>query len=251
MKVLQEPGYVLHTYNYRESSLIVEIFSHHYGRVSLIAKGARKWKKNGVNTYLRPFQKFNFSWIGRGELGTLTGVEETPPPVTLSKDSLYCGFYVNELLIGLLHRFDPHERLFEQYELCLIELASATELESSLRLFEKRMLLELGYGLNLTSEVSSGLPVDETKQYQYTPNEGPSLASGDGPSLHQCSISGKSLIAFDQESINDPDILQELKYLMRSLIDHQLNYKPLVSRKMFNVGFRQEPADGSNKIWNR
>lgn len=233
VKVTHEPGYVLHSYHYRESSLIIELMTRHYGRVSLVAKGARRWKKRGTNTYLRSFQQFSFSWAGKGEMGTLTGAEEIPPMTGLTREALYCGFYINELLMKLLHRHDPHEQLYDYYKECLTALSGPTEMEIALRIFEKRLLLETGYGLNLDTDISTGQAINEDANYQYLPNQGPTSEQVNISYQNQFRISGKSLIAYQQGSIDNPRVLKELKSLMRYLIDHQLNYKPLASRNMF------------------
>jgi len=239
MKHSQESGFVLHTYDYRESSLIVEVFTRNHGRLGLVAKGARRWKKKGTRTYLRPFQEFSFSWSGKGEIATLTLAEEEGSIRSLSKDALYCGFYVNELMMRLLYRYDPHEQLYDHYRNCLQDLSAGSNLESVLRLFEKRMLLEIGYGLNLDTDIDNGLSVEAGKQYNYLPNLGPSGNTNHADDPGQCMVSGKSLLAFKNETLDDPDVLAELKHLMRKLIDHRLNYKPLVSRNIFVSGSRR------------
>jgi DNA repair protein RecO (recombination protein O) len=239
MKYSQESGFILHSYDYRESSLIVEVFTRNHGRLGLVAKGARRWKKRGTRTYLRPFQEFSFNWSGKGEVATLTLAEEEGPIRSLNKDALYCGFYVNELMMRLLYRHDSHEQLYDYYRKCLEDLATNSNLESVLRLFEKRMLLEIGYGLNLDTDIDNGLLVEADKQYSYLPNMGPSGNTNHADGLDQCRVSGKSLLAFKNETIDDPDVLAELKPLMRKLIDHRLNYKPLISRNIFVSGSRR------------
>lgn len=239
MKVTHEPGYVLHSYNYRESSLIIELMTRHHGRVSLVARGARRWNRNGKHTYLRSFQQFSFSWVGKGEMGTLTGAEEMPPMTGLVKEALYCGFYINELVLKLLHRHDPHEQLYDYYRDCLQTLSESAAMEVALRIFEKRLLLETGYGLNLVTDISTGQAIAENTQYHYLPNQGPTSERAGFASHNLLSVSGKSLIAFQEDLIHDPNIQKELKSLMRYLINHQLNYKPLASRNMFSSGTGQ------------
>lgn len=247
MRATQERGYILHTYSYRESSLVVEAFTGNHGRISLVAKGVRRWKKKGSRTYLRPFQEFSLSWSGKGEMATLTVAEEIMPIQAPGKEALYCGFYVNELLMRLLYRHDPHEQLYGWYKACLNELAQGGNMESVLRLFEKRLLLEIGYGLNLDTDISSGTPVEADGLYGYVPNQGPSSDASDLVGLNQRVITGKSLLAYKNENIGDPEILAELKNLMRRLIDHQLNYKPLASRNIFVAGAgRNTKLDASN-----
>jgi len=239
VKANNQSGFVLHSYHYRESSLIIELMTRQHGRVSLVAKGARRWKKRGTNTYLRSFQEFSFSWVGKGEMGTLTGAEEIPPMAGLAREALYCGFYVNELLLKLLHRHDPHEQLYDYYKNCLEQLSVPGEMEIALRLFEKRLLLETGYGLVLDTDISTGKPVSKDSDYHYLPNQGPASDNRGQPERGRCAVSGKSLIAFRDEMIDDRQVLRELKVLMRYLIDHQLNYKPLTSRNMFSGAIKQ------------
>jgi len=233
MKYSQESGFILHTYDYRESSLIAEVFTQNHGRISLVAKGARRWKKKGSRIYLKPFQEFRLSWSGKGELATLTIAEEEGPIRTLNKEALYCGFYVNELMMRLLYRHDPHELLYNYYRHCLAELSGGNNIEATLRLFEKQLMLEIGYGLNLDTDIDTGQPIEAHAKYDYHPNQGPSRIHDVNNGLNQCIVSGKSLLSYRDETLEDPDVLIELKYLMRKLIDHRLNYRPLASRNIF------------------
>jgi len=234
-RVFQEPGFVLHTYRYRETSVIVEVFSRHYGRASLLAKGARRWKKRGTNLYLRPFQQLLLAWSGRGELATLSGAEELPPVLQLGKAETYCGFYLNELMVRLLHKHDPHEALYDYYEAALLGLSRGENAESVLRIFEKRLLDEIGYGMNLDIDAISGKPIEPGMNYSYLPNQGPTTSLPDSAEELSAKISGRSLIALREEML-DQEALRELKGMMRRIIDQRLNYNPLASRSMFSSG---------------
>jgi DNA repair protein RecO (recombination protein O) len=240
MRILQEPGFVLHSYKYRESSLIVEVLTRHHGRLSLLAKGARRWKKRGANIYLRPFQRLLLSWAGKGELATLTGAEEVPPIGQFGKQAVYCGFYMNELMIHFLHKHDPHEDLFDFYQVALSGLTAGENSETVLRIFEKRLLNETGYGMNLEVDFVTGKPIEPTMTYSYIPNQGPAVLGQDKPSGQVEQVSGRSLIALREEQL-DVEALRELKGMMRRIIDQRLNHKPLVSRSMFT---RKIPASG-------
>lgn len=234
-RVSQEPGFVLHSYRYRETSLIVEIFSRHYGRTSLLAKGARRWKKRGTNLYLRPFQQLLFAWSGKGELATLVSAEELPPVLRFGKAETYCGFYLNELMMRLLHKHDPHEALYDYYEAALLSLGGDENAESVLRIFEKHLLNEIGYGMNLEVDAMSGKPIEPGTYYSYLPNQGPTSSTVDSAEELNAKVSGKSLIALRNESL-DRDALREIKGIMRRIIDQRLNYKPLASRGLFSSG---------------
>ena len=230
MRVYQQPAFVLHSSAYRETSLLVEVCSRNYGRVGLVAKGARR-AKTGLRAVLTPFQPLLLGWIGKGDLATLTGAEpaETAPP--LIGEALYCGFYMNELLIRLMHRHDPHERLFDAYQTALIRLQNGNEQDMALRIFEKHLLQELGYGLILDYEIGAKTALDPDVLYDYLPERGPLPANGhetEGVPIH-----GRSLLALAAERFNDARELKEAKQLMRCLLAQHLGGKPLRSRELF------------------
>ncbi len=123
-RVSLQPAYVLHHRPYRDSSLLLEIFTPDHGRVGLVARGARS-PKSRLYGVLQPFQPLLISWVGRGELATLSGAEANGPPQRLQGKSVISGFYINELLLRLLHRHDPHAALFDGYARTLPLLAQA------------------------------------------------------------------------------------------------------------------------------
>src|SRR5207249_2153169 len=143
-----EPGFVLHTYPYKETSLIVEAFSRSFGRVALLARGARR-PRSAMRGVLLSFHPLRFSWSrgvsGQAELGNLIGAEWSGALQTLGGRGMMCGFYLNELLLRLLPRDDPHEALFDFYAESLARLSGAPAYAPVLRGFEKRLLAELGY----------------------------------------------------------------------------------------------------------
>ncbi|MGB1447506.1 MAG: DNA repair protein RecO, partial [Arenicellales bacterium] len=141
VRVKGEPGFVLHWRPYSESSLLLELYSRSYGRITAIAKGARG-KKSPYRGTLRPFALITLGWSGKGEVKTLTQGEWAGPGAALAGSGLFCGFYLNELLIKFLHRYDPHERLFDRYWQCIHELLNEGDQECALRYFEKVLLEE-------------------------------------------------------------------------------------------------------------
>ncbi|HEX7374744.1 MAG TPA: DNA repair protein RecO, partial [Steroidobacteraceae bacterium] len=146
-RVHLEPAFLLHHYPWRDTSRIFELLTRSHGRVSVFARASRK-AASGTGTALQPFGELLVSWAGRGEAGQLTGAERVRPPVHLTGDRLMSGFYANELLMKLLERHDPHPRLFDAYGTLIAQLAkSQADAQRSLRLFEKRLLEELGWGL--------------------------------------------------------------------------------------------------------
>ncbi len=243
-RVAIEPAYVLHQYPYRNTSLLVEMVTQSYGRVALIAKGVRS-AKSRFQGVLQPFQPLLVSWSGKGDLYTLVSAETSSCGPALSGAGLMSGLYMNELMMHLLHRHDPHASVFNIYQatICLIAEADshypgrhnrATAMmwhERALRLFEKALLSELGYGLILDHDVESGEGILAGREYAYLPMRGPVLlenAAGTG-----VQISGRSLLAFKGDDLEDAIIMQETKRLMRTVIDSHLGGKPLNSRAMF------------------
>jgi DNA repair protein RecO (recombination protein O) len=234
MRISQQPAYVLHHHSYRETSLVLELFSRDHGRLGVLAKGARRMRLR-QRFVLEPFHPLLVSWAGRGELPVLTSAELDGDPVFLSGATLYCAFYASELLLRLLHRYDPHDALFASYRSTLRALHQGAPAESVLRIFEKRLLQELGYGLVLEREMPDNTPLDPERTYEYVINRGP-IALPDGATastVHGLSIRGSSLLALARETLNDPVSRRETKTLLRAVLDQHLGSKPLNTRKLF------------------
>jgi DNA repair protein RecO (recombination protein O) len=222
-----EPALVLHTYPYKETSLIVEAFSRRFGRVALLARGARR-PRSPMRGVLLAFQPLQLSWFGKGELRTMARAEWVGGQPLLQGEALLCGFYLNELLLRLLPREDPHEALFVQYQRALQRLAAATETGPVLRAFEKSLLKELGYAMTLDRD-SAGAEIDSSKSYRYDPERGPVEAADGGEPL----VSGRTLLDMARDDYSDPVTQLQSKALMRLLINHRLEHQPLRSRQVF------------------
>src|SRR3972149_10083543 len=130
-----EAGYVLHAYPYKEPSLVVEAFTRRFGRVGLLARGARR-PRSMLRGVLLAFHPLRMTWSRSVELGTLISAEWAGGLPTLAGPGLMCGFYVNELLLRLLPREDPHEALFDAYALAVTRLGAGDEPSGLLRGFE-------------------------------------------------------------------------------------------------------------------
>ena len=225
-----EPSFVLHTRPYRETSLLVEVFSRNAGRVGMIAKGARR-SKSPLRGILQPFSPLLLSWrIGR-ELCPLTGAERRGESLPHEKALLLNGFYINELLMRLLSRSDPHPELFDAYCRALEQLQQGAAVEPVLRVFEKHLLKAIGYGMLLEVDAQSGEAIANDQIYHYLSDVGPvrdCVANSAG-----VRISGSSLQALAQERDWAPDVLSECKRLMRFLITAQLEGRELNSRALF------------------
>lgn len=231
MRVAAEPAFVLHARDYSESSLLLEVFAARHGRLGILAKGARR-PRSPWRGILKPFQPLLLSWSGRGELAILTGAETERGTDGLSGPAVFFGFYLNELLVRLLHRHDPHEALYRAYRQALSSLGRGEEHEAVLRIFEKHLLRELGYGLVLDHDVDRA-PLDAQAVYDYLPERGPRrLASGAGPG-EGVLIRGASLLALARERFDDEGMLREVKTLMRAALARHLGDKPLNSRRLY------------------
>ncbi len=223
-----QPAYVLHTYPYRESSLIVEVFSQNFGRLPLMARGARR-PKSALRGLLLSFQPLALSWFGKAELRTLHSAEWQGGQPLLRGMALICGFYLNELLLKLLHRDDPHEQLFLYYQQTLRDLAQRTDYAAILRRFEMNLLKELGYALTLDHDAGSGAAIEPEATYRYVNERGPvrQKAGQNGVELR-----GKTLLDMAANDYTDAATLQQSKALMRALINHYLGDETLHTRQL-------------------
>mgnify|MGYP000846781888 CR=1 FL=1 len=231
-KVDGQPAYVLHSYPFRETSLIVEVFSRDFGRMALLARGARR-PRSAIRGLLMAFQPLEIGWAGKGEVLTLMKVEWQGGQPLLAGHALFCGYYLNELLMHLLPREDAHETLFARYAEMLGRLGIDTlgkVQESDLRTFEKALLQELGYGLTLAHD-SEGKTISPDAYYTYRMEEGP-VRLEHAEAAAQIVV-GKTLIDLEQENFSDPRSRLESKQLMRSLMSHYLDGKELETRKIF------------------
>lgn len=232
MKVPLNPCYILHQRPYRETSLILDIFSRDYGKLSLVARGARKGRNN-QRSILQTNQKLNIAWLIRGEMGTLTDIEASGRNYNLSGRELLATFYINELLMRLLHRHEPCPELFDAYETALKHLSACDDEQSILRLFEKRLLETLGYGLVLDHDVMSGKPIEDDTLYYYRLDSGPTATPA--PDQEYIKISGRALSALACGSIHEQNDLQEAKRLTRHVLKEHLGARPLASRDLFRA----------------
>ena len=223
-----QPGYILHQRAYRDTSLLLEVFTREQGRCGLVARGARA-PKSRVRGLLQPFQPLLLSWTGRGELGTLAGVEADGAAPRLPGSVLYSGFYLNELLMRLLQRNDPHPELFVAYGEALHGLQS--EPQRPLRLFEKHLLEALGYGLLLDHEAGSGEPVNAESDYVYALESGPVRC--EGAAARGLRLSGRSLLSLAAEELADAQSLADSKRLMRAALGLYLGDRELKTREVF------------------
>lgn len=230
MRISLEPSFILHQRPYREASLIIDFLTQNYGLISLVAKGARNLRRNRVS--LQPFSPLLISWQGKTELMTLTAVEEHGLPFRLKGQSLLSGFYLNEILKRVLHKEDPFPQLYVLYSETLLELQEKGLHPRILRLFEKKLLAALGYGLQLQQDIENN-PLDAEKYYQFSHHQGFKLCEREAILPSEFLFLGKSLLALLTENLHEEDCLKDAKRLMRLAFLPLLGSKPLHSRKLF------------------
>jgi len=222
-----QSAYVLHTRPYRETSLLVDFFTVEQGRIRAVARSSRG-PKSRFRGVLQLFVPLQIVWSGKSDLVSLNGVELEHPPHFLSGQALISGFYLNELLVRLLHPYDPHPRLFHAYRHVLLQLVEGGAVQASLRMFEKTVLAEIGYGLRLTADISNA-PIEPDAWYDFDPGHG--LEKVLAHTQKQL-LSGAHLLAIHNNELSDPAVLHTAKQLMRLAIAAQLGDKPIKSREL-------------------
>lgn len=219
-------AYILHARAYRETSLLLEVLSAQHGRVTVVARGAKRGKLK-LSSLLQPFLPLQISWYGNGDLVTLVDVETKHPGPTLYGRSAICGLYINELLIKLLPKWDHCAHLFSMYETTILQLAGSTLDQIILRKFELQLLKSLGYGLQLNKEVTTGATIDAQSYYMFDPELGPKLT----PGFVTHAFKGSSLLSLANETWESHALL-DMKRLMRIVLRHHLGNKQLKSREL-------------------
>lgn len=230
------PHYVLHRRPYSNTSLLLELLSLEGVRYPAIAKGARSGRALNA-ALLQPFRPILAAVTGRGEVRTLCKVETNTSALPLSGEALYCGLYVNELLMRLLGRNDPHDGLFPLYHQVLTRLAEGGDIERDLRRFELGLLQILGYGMLLDRDPVNEEPVRPECRYRYRIESGPEqVVLGAAPTE---TLSGTTLLALAQDQPLDPAGMREARWLLRRVLDHYLGGRPLKSRELFAGALRR------------
>jgi DNA repair protein RecO (recombination protein O) len=235
-RVWLTPAYVLHQYAYRDTSRIVEVFTAEHGRLTLFARGANgpKSKLRGV---IRPFQRLLVSWSGSSEACQLVTAESDGAITNLKAGRLMSGFYLNELLLKLTERRDPHPEIFLSYATCMQSLCDGDVEEPTLRRFEKRLLHELGYGLELL-QTGDGLPVEQDKYYRFALQSAPQRCVAEAPGA----IYGQSLADLQAERFSDSRSLRDAKRVLRAAIDACLDGRSLKSRQVMLALRQRDPG---------
>ncbi len=230
MRVALQPCFVLHGRQYGDTSLIVELFTKDYGRVSLLAKGYRSQKKRSQN--LQAFNELMVSWQGRGELKTLTAIESSIVPKQLVGVRLYSGLYVNELLMRLLQKADAHSELYQDYANLLYDIHSDKDIEISLRKFEFKLLAELGYALDCEMEADTDQKIQADQVYRYIADQGFFPAANYDQQKREMFV-GEDLLNIAAGKFESLASKRAAKRLVRLALAPHLGDKPLKSRELF------------------
>lgn len=240
-----QPGYVLHRRPYKEHSLLLEVYTPDYGRMSVLCRGAMG-KKDSKSAVLQVFQPLLLSWKGRSDLKSLTSIDVPSPALKLRGNALFCGYYLNELLMYLTRSENGSHRLFEQYGETLAVLAdsgtlatsadpnSLPSIELGLRRFELCLLDELGILPDLIYD-DAGKEIEVGKRYLLVTDQG-FVCISDMAQKGYPSYDGATLLWLaghcPAEVENEGARRRESKRLIRILINGALNGKELKSREM-------------------
>lgn len=229
------PGYILHHRPYRDTSRILEVVTREHGRLSLFARGVRGPKAKLAST-LQPFQMLLLSWSGRGEAAQLTGAEHAQPAPPLPTPCLMAAFYLNELLMKLTTRHDPLPLLFDTYHETLERLRHGEPLEPWLRIFEKRLLEAVGYGLDLSAEAQTGKLIEPGAYYHFRPEQGLVATVADAAGA----LAGDSLVGLANEHLSGARELEDSKRLLQAALAQCLEGRPLATRMVARAVARRE-----------
>lgn len=241
MRVSQQPAYILHSRPYRDSSLLLDVFTAEQGRLSLVAKGARRRARGGSDAaLLQPFSPLLISFSGRTELKNLTQVEVAGPPAALRGERMFSGLYINELLARLLHRHDPHPTLFAAYAEALRDIEQVTPMDGVLRRFELCLLDDLGYRIDLSADSRTGESLREDAWYHYDAEIG-LVERHEVSDAARPAYAGSDLMQISRGNFSGAARLTA-KRLMRQVLAAHLGDVPLRSRELFR-GQGGDPGD--------
>lgn len=229
MRVILEPAFVLHTRAYRDTSLLVDLFTLNHGKISVVARNARGIRSRFKGSLI-PFAPMLITAFGKTELLQLSSIETNGAAFFLNGNMLFNGLYLNELLVRLLQKFDPFPKLFEAYGATLQSFLGAEHIQANLRRFEMILLTELGYGLSLQQEVN-GSKIQSNLNYIYDVNQGFAISNKSVSDHHV--FQGEHLLAIAQQKFDTGEILAASRRLMRLAISALLGDYSLKTRELF------------------
>ncbi|CAG9181457.1 DNA repair protein RecO [Cupriavidus respiraculi] len=230
LRVSNQPGFVLHAWPYRETSLILDVFTRDHGRMAMVAKGAKR-PHSALRPVLQHFHPVSLSWSGRGEVKTLTRAEYVGGMPPLAGDALLSGFYLNELLLRFCPREDGHPALFRHYMATLTRLGQGEAAALVLRGFERVLLQETGFAVAFDRCAGSGEPVQPGLDYVYQPERGVRRAHASDPSSWPV-VSGQTLLDMSRDDYGRAQTASQSRALMRFLLHYYLQGIPLKTRQI-------------------
>jgi DNA repair protein RecO (recombination protein O) len=211
--MLPQSAYILIARPYRETSLLLEALTEGDGRLGLVARGVRSARGQPIRALLQPLQPLLITWRGRGELPTLSRVEPLGPAHPVAPGDLTAVFYLNELVLRLLVRHDPHPGLFVRYRSALDDLGGPGSRAWALRRFERDLLAECGYALQLAHDVD-GNAIRSEAHYRYDAERGPWICAEDAES-----VPGSVLVALRGDAEPEARVERGCRRLLRGLIE--------------------------------
>ncbi|WP_043690022.1 DNA repair protein RecO [Luteimonas huabeiensis] len=227
MRYADEPAFVLHARRWRETSLLVELLTRAHGRVGAVARGVQGPRRHALRAALQPLQRIRFDAVQRGELATLTAAEAADRAPVLSGEAALAGFYVNELMLRLAPRQDPHPELFALYGEVRGRLAGPA-LAWTLRRFERDLLEALGFGIAFDLD-GDGAPIDPAARYLLEPEHGPRRLLVERGGDRARAATGRALLALAADAMPGPEDLRDLRHGLRGLLAHHLGGRGLKS----------------------
>ncbi len=228
-QILLQPGFILHTKAYRDSSFILTIFTKEYGLIKLMAKGARRIKSK-LRSQLQFFTPTKISYIDKESLGLLTNIELCARFNTFSSEKLVFGLYINELMVKLLHEHDPHPNLFDIYEDILTKILRCENIEIVLREFEILLLKEVGYGIDFFKDFRYGNAIVTDEEYFFDIENG--FEKKYSPTGSKRIFFGRELLQIGFMRLTDGQVLRDAKYILRKVVDQRLGKQKINSRKL-------------------
>ena len=245
MRYQGELAYVLHARPWRETSLLVEVLSAEHGRVGLLARGVHGPKRQALRAALQPLQHIRFEAVQRGELATLSAAEAIDAAPRLEGERMLASFYLNELLLRLAPRNDPHRELYELYGIARTRLGEQVPLAWTLRRFERDLLEAMGSGFAFDID-GDGAPIDAAARYRLDPEHGPRRLLGDrGRSDREQSVTGAALLALAADQPPQTDDMPGLRRVLRTVLLHHLDGRGLKSWEL--LGQLQGVAERANE----
>jgi DNA repair protein RecO (recombination protein O) len=234
MRIILQPAYVLHHRPYRETSVLIDLFTRDYGRISGVIRGVRQ-AKSKTRALIQVFTPILVTWQGKGDLVSIYKVEPHAFPPRLQGECLVGGLYIHEILVRLLHKHDPYPELYTFYQKTLLELQGRKIDQKVLRLFEKNLLEQIGYGLQLQHEAYTLTPISAAVWYRFIPDRGFQYYGGEIQDSKRLGslFKGESLLSIAKDALQNEEVLQDAKRLMRLALSPLLGAYPLQSRLLF------------------